>query len=103
MEKFVKISTEKYGINILLCVSLPGHTYQYALKYTDIRLQTLRDKDLILTLENIIRGGICSVMCDRYVKSDEIRNILYIGANFLYGWTMSECLHYDEIKFDKKC
>ena len=68
MEKFVKVSFEEYGINPLYCVSLPGYTYQCALKYTDIRLQTLQDKDLILLIENNIRGGISSVMGDRYVK-----------------------------------
>ena len=29
----------------LYCVSLRGYTYQRALKYTDIKLQTLQDKD----------------------------------------------------------
>ena len=67
-EKFVKVSTEEYKINPLYCVSLPGYTYQCALKYTDIKLQTLQDKDLILLIENNIRGGISSVMGDRYVK-----------------------------------
>ena len=71
MEKFVKVSSEEYGINPLYCVSLPGYTYQCALKYTDIKLQTLQDKDLILLIENNIRGSISSVMSDRYVKSDE--------------------------------
>ena len=57
-ENFLKVSTKKYGINPLYCVSLPGFTYQCALKYTDIKLQILQDKDLILLTENIIRGGI---------------------------------------------
>ena len=48
-EKLVKVSTKDYGINLLYCVSLPGYTYQCALKYTDIKLQTLQDKDLILS------------------------------------------------------
>ena len=42
-------------------------THQCALKYTDFKLQTIQDKDLILILENIILGGISSVMGDRYV------------------------------------
>ena len=46
-EKFVKVSTEEYGINPLYCVSLSDYTYQCALKYTDIKLKTLQDKDLI--------------------------------------------------------
>ena len=55
---------------------------------------------MILLLKNNIRGGISSVMGDRYVKSDENKKILYKDANILYAWAMSECLPYDEIKFD---
>ena len=73
---------------------------QCGLKYTGINLQTLQDKDIILLLENNIRGGISTVMGDRYVKSDKNKKILYIDANNLYGHSMSEPLPYDEIKFD---
>ena len=97
-EKFVKVSTKEYKINPLYCVNLPGYTYQCALKYTDIKLQTLQDKDLILLLDNNIRGGISSVMGDRYVKSDEDNSILYIDATNLYGHSMSQMLPYDEIE-----
>ena len=76
IEKFVKVSFEEYAINLLYCVSLPGYIYQCALKYIDIKLHTLQDKDLILLIENIIRGGVSSVMSDRYVKSDENKKIL---------------------------
>ena len=97
-EKFVKVSTEEYKINPLYCVSLPGYTYQSALKYTDIKLQTLQDKDLILLIENNIRGGISSVMGNRYVKSDENNKIIYADATNLYGHSMSQFLPYDEIE-----
>ena len=97
-EKFVKVSTDEYKINPLYCVSLPGYTYQCALKYTDIKLQTLQDKDLILLIENNIRGGISSVMGDRYVKSDENKYIIDIDATNLYGHSMSQMLPYDEIE-----
>ena len=82
-EKFIKVSVNEFGINPLFCVSLPGYTWQCGLKYTGINLQTLQDKDMILLLENNIRGGISSVMGDRYVKSDENKKILYIDANNL--------------------
>ena len=100
-EKFIKVSVNEFDINPLYSVSLPGYTWQCGLKYTGINLQTLQDKDLILTLENNIRGGISSVMGDRYVKSNENKKILYIDANNLYGHSMSEPLPYDEIKFDQ--
>ena len=100
-EKFTKTTINEFGINPLYCLTLPGYTWQCGLKYTGINLQTLQDKDLILTLENNIRVGISSVMGDRYVKSDENKKILHVGADVLYGHSMSETLHYYEIKFDE--
>ena len=97
----MKVSVNEFGINPLYCVSLPGYTWQCGLKYTGIKLQTLQDKDIIFLLENNIRGGISSVMGDRYVKSDENKKILYVDANNLYGHSMSQPLPYDETKFDK--
>ena len=82
-EKFIKVSVNEFGINPLYCVSLPGYTWQCGLKYTGINLQTLHDKDMILLLENNIRGGISSIMGDRYIKSDKNEKILYIDANNL--------------------
>ena len=99
-EKFIKISVNEYGINPLSCVSLPGYNWQCGLKYTGTNLQTLQDKDMILFIENNIRGGISSVMGDRYVKSSDTKKILYDDANNLNGWAMSEPLPYDEIEFD---
>ena len=40
-------------------------------------------------------------MGDRYVKSDENNKIIYADATNLYGHSMSQFLHYDEIKFEK--
>ena len=99
-EKFIKISVNEDGINPLFCVNLPGYTWQCGLKNTGINLQTLQDKDMILLLGNNIRGGISSVMGYRYVKSSDIKKILYKDANNLYGWAMSEYLPYDESIFD---
>ena len=82
-------------------MSLPGYTYQCALKCTNVKLQTLQDKDLILLIENNIRGGISSVMGARYVKSDKNNKIIYADATNLYGHSMSQFLSYDEIKFEK--
>ena len=101
VENFAIVSFEEYGFNPLYCVSLPGFTYQCALKYTDNNLQTLQDKDLVLLIENNIRGGISSVMSDRYVKSDENKKITYMDATNLYGHSMSQMLPYDEIKIEK--
>ena len=64
LEKIVKVPVNEFGNNPLYFLSLPGYTWQGGLKYSGINLQTRQDKDLILTLENDIRGGIGSVMGD---------------------------------------
>ena len=98
-EKLIKVSINEFRINPLYCVSLPGYTWQCGLKYTGINLQTLQDNDMILLIENNIRGGVSSIMGDRYIKSDDNEKILYIDAINLYGHSMSQYLPYDEIKF----
>ena len=99
-EKFIKVSQNEFGISPLYFVSLPGYTWACGLKHTNIRLQTLQDKDMILLLESGIRGGISGVMGDRYVKSDKNKNIIYFDATNLYGFAMSKPLPYDDIKFE---
>ena len=99
-EKCIKVSVNEFDINPIYCVRLPGYTWRCGLRYTGINLQTLQDKDMILLLENNIRGGISSVMGDRYIKSDDNKKILYVDAANLYGHSMSEPVPYDEIKFD---
>ena len=47
-EKFIKVSTKENGINPINCVSICCYTYQCGLKNTDIKLQTLQEKDMIL-------------------------------------------------------
>ena len=95
-EKLIRVLIKEYDFNPLYCVSLLGYTWQCDLKKTDITLQTLQDKALILLLESIFCAGISSVMGDRYVKLDETKNILSVDAIKIYGWAMSESLlHYE--------
>ena len=56
---------------------------------------------MILLLENNIRGGISSVMGDRYFISDENKKIIFMDANTSYGYSMSQPLPFDEIKIEK--
>ena len=91
-ENFIQSSIKSYGINPLYSYSLPGYTWKVGLKQTKIKLDFIKEKELLLLLENNIRGGISSVMGDRYVESSENKQILYIDANNLYGWAMSQPL-----------
>ena len=53
---------------------------------------------MILLVGNNFRGGITSVVGDRYVKSADNIKILYIDANNLYGHSMSQPLPYQEVE-----
>ena len=61
-ENFVEKSTLMYGINRLYIYSGPGYTWKAGLKLTNIKLDFIHSKELLLLLENNIRGGISSVM-----------------------------------------
>ena len=50
---------------------------QCGLKHTGNNLQISQDKQMILLLENTLRGGISSVYGDHYVKSDEKNDKIY--------------------------
>ena len=100
-EQFVKASINEIVINPLHVVNLPGFAMQCQLKYTGIILQTLQDKDMVLTLENNIGGGTSLVTGDRHVKLDESKTILYIDATKLCDWALSPSLPYDENNFVK--
>ena len=79
-ENVTKIYTKEYEVNPLFCVSICSYFHHCGLKHTGINLQTLQDKDMILLIEKSIKGGIGSVMDDRYVKSDDFKRMLFIDA-----------------------
>ena len=79
-------------------MSLPGYTYQCALKETDHKLLLLRNNDLVLLLENNIPRGTSSVMGQRYVISDDNKKILKVDANNLYGHSMYRVLTGDVVE-----
>ena len=100
-EKFLTGSISDFNFNPMYYVFPPGFSRQCGLKYTNINLQTLQDKDMVLLSEKTIRGGLSIVMGDRYVKAEENKRTLYIDANKLYDPAMSEHLPYDESIFNK--
>ena len=73
--------------------SAPGYTWKGGLKLTRNKLDFIRDKELLLLLENTLRGGISSVKGDRHVESDVNKQNLYFIANTRYGWAIVQYLH----------
>ena len=83
-------------------LSLPGLAWQACLKKTNIKLELLTDYDMLLMVEEGIRGGICHSIhryakannkyMNNYDESKESSYIQYLYANNLYGWAMSQRL-----------
>ena len=104
MENFVEKSTLEYGINPLYSYSLPGYTWKAGLKLTNIKLDFIKDKQLLLLLlDNNIRKGISSVMGPRFIESNENTKLLYIDANNLYGWAMRKYLPTGDFEKMRSC
>ena len=83
-------------------VSLPGLAWQVCLKKMNVELELLTDYDMLLMVEEGIRGGICHSI-HRYAKvnnkymKDHNKNIessyiQYLDANNLCDWAMSQKL-----------
>ena len=90
-------------------ISLPGLAWQTCLKKTGVELELLTDYDMLLMIEEGIRGGICHAV-HRYAKADneymkdydeskESSYIQYLDANNLYGAAMSEKLPMNGFKW----
>ena len=78
------------------------------LKKTNVKLELLTDYDMLLMVEEGIRGGICH-STHRYAKAnnkymnnyDKNKESSYIHANNLYGWAMSQKLPVNGFKWVK--
>ena len=101
-ENFRDMCIKEYELDPAHFLSLPGLAFQACLKKTNIELELLSDYDMLLMVEEGIRGGICHSI-HRYAKAnnkymknynnnEESSCIQYLDANNLYGWAMSKNL-----------
>ena len=98
-----------YELDPVHFVSLPRIAWQTCLKKTNIELELLTDYDMLLMVEEGIRGGICHSIHryakanNKYMKNDnnneESPYIQYLDANNLYGWAMSKKLPVNGFKW----
>ena len=99
---FRDMCIKKYELDPAHFLSLPGLAWQACLKKTNIELELLTDYDMLLMVEEGIRGGICHSI-HRYAKAnnkymknynnnEESSYIQYLDANNFYGWAMSKKL-----------
>ena len=108
-ENFRNMCLKVYELDPAHFLSLPGLAWQACLKKTNIELELLTDYDMLLMVEEGIRGGICHSI-QRYAKannkymknydeSKESSYIQYLDANNLYGWAMSQKLPVNDFKW----
>ena len=91
---------EIYELEPIHFVSAPGLPWQGCLKKTEVKLELITDYDMLLMVENEIRGGICQATykyakannkyMNNYDKNIELSYIELLDANNLYGWSMSQ-------------
>ena len=101
-ENFRNTCLKVYELDPAHFLSLPGLAWQACLKKTNIKLELLTDYDMLLMVEEGIRGGICHSIhryakannkyMNNYDESKESSCIQYLDANNLYGWAMSQRL-----------
>ena len=109
-ENFRDMCIKEYELDPAHFLSLPGLAWQVCLKKTNIELELLTHYDILLMVEEGIRGGICHSM-HRFAKAnykfmknynnnnEESPYIPYLDANNLYGWVMSKKLPINGFKW----
>ena len=101
-ENFRNKCIEIYELDPAHFLSAPGLAWQACLKKTKVELELLTNIDMLLMVEKGIRGGICQAIYrhakanNKYMKNynKEIISsyLMYLDANNLYGWVMSQKL-----------
>ena len=106
---FRDMCIKKYELEPAHFLSLPGLAWQACLKKTNIELELLADYDMLLMVEEGIRGRICHSIhqyakanneyMKNYNNNEESSYIQYLDANNLYGWAMSKKLPVNGFKW----
>ena len=97
-ENFRDLGLSSYTLDPAWYFTLPGFAWDCMLKYTNIELELLIDYEMYMFFEKGIRGGI-SQCSNRYSKADENTEIMYLDANNLYGWALSQKLPIKDFKW----
>ena len=84
-EKFIEVSNEENDINPMNCVSMPEYTWECSRKYTNINLQTPRDKNFCFSCLKITFEENNHLKRGRVIESQKMEMIFYFEANKLYG------------------
>ena len=108
LENFRKACIANYKLDQLHYITSPGLAWDAMLKMTGINLELITDIDMQLFIERGMRGGISNIT-HRHAKANNkyMKNydpdkpssyIMYLDANNLYGWAMSQPLPYGNFR-----
>ena len=108
-ENFRNICIKNYELDPSYFYSLPGLAWKACLKKTKVELELITDNDMLLMIEEGIRGGICQASY-RYAKANNkyIKNynksivssyLSYLDVNNLYGWPICKKLPINGFKW----
>ena len=104
-ENFRKICKENYDLDPAWYFTTPGLPWDAMLKITGVELELLSDPEMYLMIELGIRGGI-STISKRYGLANnplkETKYLIYLDANGLYGWAMTQKLPVRDFKWMTK-
>ena len=109
-EKFRTTCLEYYSLDPVHYYTTPGLAWDAALRMSRVDLQLITDIDMYHFVENSIRGGISMISThhaqanspsfpDTYDPSLPNQNLIYLDANNLYGWAMSQSLLTHGLRF----
>ena len=96
-EKVRTMILQSYGLDPVHYYSLPGLSWDAALKYSDVKLDLIVDIDMYQMVERGLRGGV-SMISHRYAESSESRSLNYLDANSLYAHAMCQPLPVNEFE-----
>ncbi|XP_071054945.1 uncharacterized protein [Onthophagus taurus] len=109
-ENFRNLTINHYGLDAAAFYTAPGLSWAASLKSTHVKLELLKDIDMILFIEKGIRGGITQSI-HRYAKANNPYDpnnfdgdpfhtyLMYWDATNLYGWAQSQYMPINEFSW----
>ena len=109
-ENFRRTCLKYYDLDPAHYLTAPGLSWDAMLKKTNVKIELFQDQSMLEFIECGMRGGI-SVISHRYAKANnKYMNsyeeneassfIIYVDANNLYGWAMSQALPFGGYRWE---
>ena len=102
-------SLKNNGLYLSHYLSAPGWSWDSILNKTEVELELISDLGMYLYLEKGMKGRVsyifkrCSKASNKYLKyydpKQELKHIIYLGANNSYGYTMFKFLSTNGFKW----